>query len=134
MIASLRRLAMSTRVQYVSRSAEAYALSPPRWCADDGGPLMLSPLPGITREQVDTTKRSLWRYAAALPMSCDVPISLGEGCTPLVERTLRGQCVHFKCEWYNPTCSFKDRGTSVMLSLLRQQGVSAVLEDSSGNT
>ena len=39
----------------------------------------------------------------------------------------------FKCEWYNPTCSFKDRGTTVMLSLLRQQGVSAVLEDSSGN-
>ncbi len=32
-----------------------------------------------------------------------------------------------------PTGSFKDRGASVMLSLLRAQGVSAVLEDSSGN-
>ena len=28
---------------------------------------------------------------------------------------------------------FKDRGASVMLSLLRQQGVTDVLEDSSGN-
>ena len=32
-----------------------------------------------------------------------------------------------------PTGSFKDRGASVMLSLLRAQGVSDVLEDSSGN-
>ena len=32
-----------------------------------------------------------------------------------------------------PTGSFKDRGASVMLSLLRAQGVQAVLEDSSGN-
>ena len=32
-----------------------------------------------------------------------------------------------------PTGSFKDRGASVMLSLLRAQGVAAVLEDSSGN-
>jgi threonine synthase len=32
-----------------------------------------------------------------------------------------------------PTGSFKDRGASVMLSLLAQQGIGAVLEDSSGN-
>ena len=32
-----------------------------------------------------------------------------------------------------PTGSFKDRGASVMLSLLRAQGITAVLEDSSGN-
>ncbi|MBN8907046.1 MAG: pyridoxal-phosphate dependent enzyme, partial [Rhodospirillales bacterium] len=41
--------------------------------------------------------------------------------------------VHLKCEWQMPTGSFKDRGASVMLSLLRAQGVAAVLEDSSGN-
>ena len=39
----------------------------------------------------------------------------------------------FKLEWFNPTGSFKDRGSSVMLSFLRQIGVDAVLEDSSGN-
>jgi threonine synthase len=32
-----------------------------------------------------------------------------------------------------PTGSFKDRGASVMLSLLRDQGIASVLEDSSGN-
>lgn len=122
------------------RSGAHYPLSETRWCADEKDPetgaprpLMLSRLPGITRRQIATQTRSLWRYAAAFPMACDDPISLGEGCTPLVARQLRGNTVHFKCEWYNPTCSFKDRGTTVMLSLLRQQGVTEVLEDSSGN-
>eukprot|EP01048_Picozoa_sp_COSAG05_P018236 COSAG05_NODE_2633_length_2819_cov_7.091544_3_plen_188_part_00 len=70
-----------------------------------------------------------------MPLQCREPITLGEGCTPLVARPFgaSGATVHFKCEWFNPTCSFKDRGTSVMLSLLRQQGVRNVLEDSSGN-
>ncbi len=39
----------------------------------------------------------------------------------------------FKLEWFSPTGSFKDRGASVMLSILRGQGVTRVLEDSSGN-
>ncbi len=39
----------------------------------------------------------------------------------------------FKLEWFNPTGSFKDRGSAVMLSFLRQIGIDAVLEDSSGN-
>ena len=58
---------------------------------------------------------------------------MGEGCTPLIPRTLCGAAVLLKCEWMMPTGSFKDRGASVMLSLLREQGVRAVLEDSSGN-
>ena len=58
---------------------------------------------------------------------------MGEGCTPLVEQAYAGGSCLFKLEWFSPTGSFKDRGTSVMLSLLRQQGITAVLEDSSGN-
>jgi threonine synthase len=61
------------------------------------------------------------------------PISMGEGCTPLIARTLHGGRALLKCEWFMPTASFKDRGASVMLSLLRAQGVRSVLEDSSGN-
>jgi threonine synthase len=61
------------------------------------------------------------------------PISLGEGCTPLVQRKWDDFRPFFKLEWFNPTCSFKDRGTAVMLSYLRQLAVEAVLEDSSGN-
>jgi threonine synthase len=110
-----------------------YPIAVPRWCGDDQAPLLLTDLPGITRAQIDTTERSLWRYRAALPVPCAEPISLGEGMTPLISRTLGGARVLLKCDWMNPTGSFKDRGASVMLSLLRTQGITHVLEDSSGN-
>ncbi len=115
------------------RSGATFPLDQPRWCGPDRAPLMLTPLPGVTREQIDAATRSLWRYRAAFPFPIDNPITLGEGVTPLIPRSIAGVQVLLKCEWFNPTCSFKDRGTSVMMSLLRAQGIGHVLEDSSGN-
>ena len=115
------------------RTGNTYPLDIPRWCGPGQAPLLLTDLAGITRDQIATGVRSLWRYAAALPLPVPDPITMGEGCTPLLPRKLDGADVLFKCEWFGPTCSFKDRGASVMLSLLRQQGITAVLEDSSGN-
>ncbi len=121
-------------VKYVDpRSGATWPLQIPRWCGDAGQPLLLTPGPGIGRRQVDPGVRSLWRYRAALPFAVEEPITMGEGCTPLLRRALHGGVAHLKCEWFMPTGSFKDRGASVMLSLLRAQGVRAVLEDSSGN-
>lgn len=113
-------------------SAE-YPLDTPIWRSPTGGPLMITDLPGISRLQIDKGTRSLWRYRAALPIKVDNPISMGEGCTPLHRSNFRGASCSFKLEWFSPTGSFKDRGASVMLSLLKQQGIKAVLEDSSGN-
>jgi threonine synthase len=122
------------RPDYIDpRSGATFPLDQPRWCGDDRTPLLLTPLPGLTRDQIDTRTRSLWRYRTAFPFEVADPISLGEGATPLVRRTIEGVEVLLKCEWFNPTCSFKDRGASVMLSLLRAQGIDHVLEDSSGN-
>jgi threonine synthase len=115
------------------RSGATFPLDQPRWCGPNHAPLLLTPLPGLTRQQIDPAVRSLWRYRAAFPLQTDNPISLGEGVTPLLPRTIAGVRVLLKCEWFNPTCSFKDRGASVMMSLLRAQGVDHVLEDSSGN-
>jgi threonine synthase len=115
------------------RANRTYPLGTPRWCGDDGAPLSLTPLPGLTRSQIDMSTRGLWRYRAAFPLPNAEPISLGEGQTPLIPRILHGARVHLKCDWMNPTGSFKDRGASVMLSLLRAQGIMHVLEDSSGN-
>ncbi|HVY16578.1 MAG TPA: threonine synthase [Rhodopila sp.] len=115
------------------RSGETFPLAEPRWCGPGQAPLLITPLPGLDRDGIDATTRSLWRYRAAFPMQVDDPITLGEGMTPLIPRDVAGTRVLVKCEWFNPTCSFKDRGASVMLSLLRAQGVDAVLEDSSGN-
>ncbi len=115
------------------RSGETFPLDQPRWCGPGRAPLLLTPLPGLTQAGIDVATRSLWRYRAALPFQVDDPISMGEGGTPLLRRVLHGAPALVKCEWMMPTGSFKDRGASVMLSLLRAQGVTAVLEDSSGN-
>jgi threonine synthase len=115
------------------RSGDRYPLDVPRWCADGQKPLLISPQGGIGRDDIDRGIRSLWRYRAALPVEIATPISMGEGCTPLVQKDWDDFRPFFKLEWFNPTCSFKDRGTTVMLSYLRQLGIDAVLEDSSGN-
>ncbi len=115
------------------RTGQTFALDQPRWCGPGLAPLLLTALPGIGRGAIDTATRSLWRYRAAFPMRIENPITMGEGCTPLIARSILGANVHLKCEWFMPTGSFKDRGASVMLSLLRAQGITDVLEDSSGN-
>lgn len=120
--------------QYIdSRTEETFSLEIPIWRSPSGHPLTLTPLPGIRRDHVDLATRSIWRYRASLPLTVESPISMGEGCTPLVSAAYAGSRCFFKLEWFSPTGSFKDRGTSVMLSILKQQGVSSVLEDSSGN-
>ena len=114
-------------------SGRTYPISEPRWRSETGAPLMITGLPGLGRDMIDAEARSLWRYAAALPVEVPDPITLGEGLTPLISHTWRGVPARFKLEFLSPTGSFKDRGASVMLSILRAQGVTKVLEDSSGN-
>ncbi len=123
-----------TDVAYIDpETGEHYPLDPPIWRAPGGGPLMLAALPGIRRGDIDTATRSLWRYRAALPFAVERPVTMGEGCTPLHRTRYEGHACGFKLEWFSPTGSFKDRGASVLVSCLRQQGIEAILEDSSGN-
>ncbi|GAA3870857.1 pyridoxal-phosphate dependent enzyme [Streptomyces sedi] len=117
----------------IDRAGRRYPVDRPRWRGDDGSPLMPEPLPGITRREIDTAVNSQWRYRAALPLPEAEPVTLGEGRTPLLEREWAGLRVAVKPESTNPTGSFKDRGVSVMVSALRHQGVTRLLEDSSGN-
>jgi len=60
-------------------------------------------------------------------------VTLGEGNTPLVWAEAFGRRVAFKCEYQNPTGSFKDRGTAALVSFLKSRGVTEAVEDSSGN-
>src|SRR5579864_1043909 len=115
------------------RNGKTYPLDRPRWCSDERSPLLITPGAGISRDDIDGQTRSLWRYRATLPVEIKDPISLGTGCTPLVQQEWGDLRPFFKLEWFNPTGSFKDRGSAVVLSFLRQIGVDAVLEDSSGN-
>jgi len=77
---------------------------------------------------------SVWRHAKFFPYVKEKEIvTLGEGWTPLVK--FSGN-VWFKLENLNPTGSFKDRGSTVLVSalhkLIRGSG-SYLSEDSSGN-
>src|ERR1700754_4899060 len=90
------------------RTGKRYPLLEPRWRSDDQGPLLVEALPGISKDDVDTKTQSLWRYRASLPLDLLQPISLGEGCTPLVEKSWGEQKLLFKLDWISPTGSFKD--------------------------
>jgi len=102
---------------------------------DDQGYLDLTPGDGLTPDMIDGTAPGLWRYGAAirLPIPSDI-VSLGEGWTPLLQRSWRDVPISIKCEHMMPTGSFKDRGVAVLVNYLAQTKISRFLEDTSGNT
>ncbi len=85
-------------------------------------------------KQIEDFLPGIWRYrhTFGLPEGIE-PISLGEGNTPLVWAEAFGRKVAFKCEYINPSGSFKDRGSSLIASWLHANGVKEAIEDSSGN-
>jgi threonine synthase len=92
-----------------------------------------APLP-YNPAEVEPSQPGIWRYrhAFGLPPGA-APVTLGEGSTPLVLAEAFGRRVAFKCEFLNPTGSFKDRGSAVLAAFLRSRGIQEVIEDSSGN-
>jgi threonine synthase len=101
---------------------------------DCGGFLQVSSADIFPKEHLERRGLSIWRYREAFGLPADVEaVSLGEGRTPLVRRTVDGDQVTFKLDYLQPSGSFKDRGASVLLSLVKALGVSRVVEDSSGN-
>ena len=106
----------------------------PYHCPSCGG-LYDSPSPlKFDPAQVDCSQPGIWRYRQTfgLPDEAEA-VSLGEGNTPLVWAEAFGRRVAFKCEFLNPTGSFKDRGSAVIAAWLRSRGIREVVEDSSGN-
>lgn len=100
-------------------------------CRICGGSLDLNHLPAFDPGNVIGHEFSLWRYGAMLPVARR--FSLGEGSTPLVAVDLADGRFLAKLEHLNPTGSFKDRGTAVMLNHLAANGAGAVIDNSSGN-
>lgn len=106
----------------------------PYCCPHCGGVYDFERQQSFHQENVDHGLPGIWRYRDAFGLPEEAPsISLGEGNTPLVWDDVGGHEVAFKLEYLNPTGSFKDRGTAVMVSFLMSRGVQSVVEDSSGN-
>jgi threonine synthase len=79
--------------------------------------------------------RSIWRYRESIPIAEDGNIvSLHEGFTPLLPFSLGDfKKILLKLDYLCPTGSYKDRGTSVLISKLKELGVTSCIADSSGN-
>lgn len=81
------------------------------------------------------------RYRDYLPVTEITPVvSLNEGSTPLIHspklssRVGNDCSVFLKYEGLNPTGSFKDRGMTVAISKAKEEGATAVICASTGNT
>ncbi len=107
------------------------------WRCSCGGPLdVIFEISEVKFDLSVIRKRepTMWRYRELLPVIRDDSIiSLGEGYTPIVTRNVEGVIIDFKLDYMHPTGSFKDRGASVMISHLKELGVTEIVEDSSGN-
>ena len=80
----------------------------------EGASLRIRNLPAYDHAARQTQAWGLWRYAAMLPVRRRV--SLGAGGTPLVPVQLAEHSFFAKLEYCNPTGSFKDRGTELMIN------------------
>lgn len=109
-------------------------LTPTRWRCDCGSAWEPVESANFDPTLIDPSDFSLWRYRRLYGVSPrPVTIRLGCGWTPLLPWNLGKHRVLLKLEYLSPTSSFKDRGTAVMIHILRYQGVTHIAEDSSGN-
>jgi threonine synthase len=112
-----------------------YPVDVPRWKCHCGGLLNVKwKNISFSKESIRKGPFSLWRYKEALtPIPTSSMVSLGEGCTPLIQNQVFGLEVFLKLEFVSPTGSFKDRGATLMVSKIKELGIKRVVEDSSGN-
>lgn len=106
----------------------------PYRCPVCGGLFDFSGMLHYRPDRIEPDLPGIWRYrhTFGFPQEYEL-ISLGEGSTPLVWDRVLGAQVAFKCEYLNPSGSFKDRGSALIASFLRGRGAQAALQDSSGN-
>jgi len=103
-------------------------------CPSCGQPLNVQIPYDFQTEEIRKRDYSVWRYGRFFPYVKETEITtLGEGWTPLVKFSSN---VYFKLESSNPTGSFKDRGSTVLISALHiplKKAGGHIAEDSSGN-
>lgn len=103
-------------------------------CPSCSNPLNVKIQANFDKAKIKKRDFNAWRYAYSFPYVNEASIvTLGEGWTPLVRFS---ENTYFKLENLNPTGSFKDRGSTVLISALHKMVKNAggyISEDSSGN-
>jgi threonine synthase len=125
----------------VSCSAVVWAEALDPACDRCGSAVLLEEpeAPEASREELDSLPAGVWRYSRFLPrVAPEDIVTLGEGGTPLLRaQRLGGELglhnLFIKDESRNPTGSFTDRGSTVLLSLARGRGVKECACTTTGN-
>jgi threonine synthase len=123
-------------MEYVCTSCAAkQRVDPAVWrCPACNGIFDLAERRPFAAETIEKRSTSLWRYRHMFGLPAGAAsVSMGEGVTPLVPASFGGKTIHFKLEYLAPSGSFKDRGTSILVTALRALGVTRAADDSSGN-
>jgi threonine synthase len=92
-----------------------------------------------SRDSLVGREPTMWRYRELLPLfDGEVPITLGEGFTPLFHARALGATLgldrlYIKDESLNPTNSFKARGQSAAITRAKYLGVTTIALPTAGN-
>ncbi|HEX4633069.1 MAG TPA: threonine synthase, partial [Gemmatimonadales bacterium] len=114
----------------------------PGVCPHDGAPYLVkySALPPAeAKSLLKDRRRNMWRYREWLPLAeGEQPVTLGEGCTPLLRLDRLGRQLGFehllvKDEGLNPTGSFKARGLAAAVSRAVLAGATRFVVPTAGN-
>ncbi|MFH1514542.1 MAG: pyridoxal-phosphate dependent enzyme [bacterium] len=106
----------------------------PYVCPNCGGIYEVHSINDLEFDHRTRNQPGIWQYRASFGLNSTAPITyLGEGNTPLIVGRLDRKQIAYKLEYLNPTGSFKDRGTAVMVSMMKDRGFNIAIEDSSGN-
>ncbi len=119
-----------------TRCGEHLSADEPRTiCPKDGGVLyarydLATIRQSFSRDSLAGRINSMWRYREVLPDA--TPVTLGEGFTPMLQ-SREFSSVLIKDEGLNPTGSFKARGLSVAMTMIKSYGIQKVAIPSAGN-
>ncbi|MCX8188289.1 MAG: pyridoxal-phosphate dependent enzyme [Nitrososphaeria archaeon] len=102
------------------------------WKCECGAPYNIILEEKFYVNRIERKNYSLWRYKKFYPYIKDSIVTLGEGFTPIIKVE---DNLWFKLDFLMPTGSYKDRGSSILVSGIIEnlKGINCVSEDSSGN-
>ncbi|MBZ4672840.1 MAG: threonine synthase [Deferribacteraceae bacterium] len=111
-----------------------YDINDKRWKCDCGSFLNIKSDIKFEISLIDNKSSGLWRYRRFIPIfNNESVITYGEGYTPIVQEEVYDKKVYLKLDYMFPSGSYKDRGSTVLLSKIKELGIDNVVEDSSGN-
>ena len=108
-------------------------------CVKCGQPFLVEYEGPSPRREDLRMRPDMWRYAPLMPLlDGEVPVSLGEGATPLLDAPRVASAVGVRKVWIkeeglNPTGSFKARGMSAAVTRARGLGVKGFTVPTAGN-